>query len=119
MARRLSHYIAPDVCDEVEHCMHSLERSVKRSLSSKIAGCIEESIKVAFKEHAAAFVANDSDSIAMEDASKKQGRLHTPQVNVLIVWQLPRFCILSAISCLVRGFIFEWPICSTTTPVVT
>ena len=69
MAMRLSHYIAPDICDEVEHSVHSLERNMKKTLTT----CIERSIKSAFTEHAASLVANDCDSSATENKSGKQG----------------------------------------------
>ena len=44
-ARKLAHYIAPDVCDEVAHCMHHFKKDVKKILVEKIVLTIEDNLK--------------------------------------------------------------------------
>ena len=73
MAKRISHCIAPDVCDEVENCMISWGRSMKKTLTDKMIVCVEESIKSAFIEHAAALVDKNSDASVTEKKNGKQG----------------------------------------------
>lgn len=71
MARKLTHYIAPEICDEVEHCMHSFEKHIKRNLADKIKVCIQGSINEAFEKHAKALaLTGDESSTAFEKAAK-------------------------------------------------
>ena len=72
MARKVSHYVAPDVCDEIEHCMHHFERHVRKSLLKKITECITSVVK----EHANALTANDSSGTAAAvKAGFREGRV--------------------------------------------
>lgn len=84
MARKLTHYIAPDVCDEVEHCMHSFEKNVKKNLAEKITVCIEDSIKVAFKEHASALAVCGA-NVAEKESQRSKHALYQSNNNVPFV----------------------------------
>jgi len=69
MARKVSHYIAPDVCDEIEHCMHHFERHVRKNLESKITECITSVVQ----EHLDALTVNGpSSDAAVEKAGFKK-----------------------------------------------
>ena len=70
VARKLTHYIAPDVCDEVAHCMHQFKKNMKHSL----AGAIEDNIKKAFEEHAVLVNGENGEAAGpVEGAKAKRG----------------------------------------------
>ena len=76
VARKLTHYIAPDVCDEVAHCMHQFKKDMKHSLANRIVGAIEDNIKKAFEEHAVLVNGENGEATASVDGAKaKRGRL--------------------------------------------
>ncbi len=50
VARQLTHYVAPEVCDEVANCMHYYKKQLKQSMARNIAGTIETTITNAFKQ---------------------------------------------------------------------
>lgn len=76
VARKLTHYIAPDVCDEVAHCMHHFKKDMKHSLANRISGVIEDNIKKAFEEHAIHLNGENSEAAASaKEAKGKRGML--------------------------------------------
>eukprot|EP00794_Sanderia_malayensis_P017452 gene17452-19197_t len=50
IARHLAHYVVPDVCDEVAHCMHHYKKELKHSMAKKLVNTIESSVSHAVKK---------------------------------------------------------------------
>ena len=86
IARQLTHYIAPEVCDEVAHCMHHFKKDLKKSMVQKIVGTIEGTITRAFKQHAVAAkfseAENEADRVSMQE--NVQGREFYSLISLLL-----------------------------------
>ena len=65
--------------------MHSLQKGMKKSLTSKITECIEEGIKSAFERHAGALNPNSNDAATIETKNEigQRGKFLNCSISIM------------------------------------
>ena len=51
MAKKLTHYLAPEICDEIVHCMHDVKKDITHSVTKRVTNVVEKAIAKSMETH--------------------------------------------------------------------